>query len=240
MLDDTAIGGPRERFPTTGLSLVARLGSEECAVRVAAFGRIVDLYWKPIYKYLRLAHRKSNEEAKDLTQGFLAHALEKELLANYDPTKARFRTFLRLCVDRFAANEAKAATREKRGGSAEHIDYDAAERELAAADHNEPDVVFEREWIRALFENAIAVLRERWSDRPAFAVFERYDLGDDPRPTYQQLADELQIPVTTVTNHLAAVRRDFRAIAVELLRETTATDDEFRHEARRLFGSKAV
>lgn len=228
------------RFPTTGLSLVARLGSEDRDARVAAFDSIVALYWKPIYKYLRLAHRKSSDDAKDLTQSFLTFALEKEFLGTYDPLKARFRTFLRTCVDRFAANDAKAATRQKRGGGAEHVDFDAAEAEVAADAGAEPDVVFEREWIRALFENAVAIVREKWQGRPALIAFERYDLGDDPRPSYQRIADELSVPVTTVTNHLAAVRRDFREIALDLLRETTATDDEFRDEARRLFGSKAI
>jgi len=228
------------RFPTTGLSLVARLGSEEREVRIAAFDRVVELYWKPIYKYLRLAHRKSSDDAKDLTQSFLAYALEKDFLAAYDPAKARFRAYLRMCADRFAANDAKAASRQKRGGGAEHVDFDAAENELTAGSGAEPDVVFEREWIRALFERAVAIVRERWQGKPALLAFERYDLGGEPRPSYQEIADELRVPLTTVTNHLAAVRRDFRAVALDILRETTATDDEFRDEARRLFGSKAV
>jgi RNA polymerase sigma factor (sigma-70 family) len=226
-------------FPTTGLTLVGRLASAQQDVRSAAFESIAALYWKPIYKYLRLTHRKSNEEAQDLTQSFLAYALEKEFLGDYDPAKARFRTFLRLCVDRFAINESKAATREKRGGGALHLDFESAERETPMSTGETPEVVFEREWIRALFENAVATLRERWHGRDALTLFERYDL-DDEHPTYQQLADDLHIPITTVTNHLAAIRRDFRSIALELLRETTATDDEMRDEARRLFGSKAV
>src|SRR5439155_26374737 len=143
----------------TGLSLVARLGGDERDVRIAAFDRVVELYWKPIYKYLRLSHRKSTDDAKDLTQSLLTYALEKEFLGTYDPAKARFRTFLRMCVDRFAANDAKAAARQKRGGGAEHVDFDAAEIEIAADPGGEPDVVFEREWIGALFERAVSIVR---------------------------------------------------------------------------------
>ena len=230
-----------DRFPTTGLTLVTRLGSAERDVRGAAFEKIAALYWKPIYKYLRLAHRKSAEEAQDLTQSFLVFALEKEFLGDYDAAKGRFRTFLRTCIDRFAINEYKAATREKRGGGAVHLDFDSAEHELPMSTNETPEVVFEREWIRALFENAIAELRERWRGKDALTIFERYDLANgDERPSYQQVGDELHIPITTVTNRLAAIRRDFRAIALELLRDTTATDDELRDEARRLFGSKAI
>jgi len=229
-----------DRFPTTGLTLVARLGSSERDVRGAAFERIASLYWKPIYKYLRLAHHKSNEEAQDLTQSFLTFALEKEFLGDYDASRGRFRTFLRTCIDRFAINEFKAATREKRGGGAKHLDFDAVEHELPMSTNETPEVVFERESIRALFENAIDELRARWNGKDALTIFERYDLADGDRPSYQDLADELRIPITTVTNRLAAIRRDFRAIALELLRDTTATDAELRDEARRLFGSKAL
>jgi hypothetical protein len=122
-----------------------------------------------------------------------------------------------------------------------HLDFDSAEHELPMWTNETPEVVFEREWIRALFENAIAELRERWRGKDALTIFERYDLATgDERPSYQQLGDELHIPITTVTNRLAAIRRDFRAIALDLLRETTATDAEMRDEARRLFGSKAL
>ena len=37
-------------------------------------------------------------------------------------------------------------------------------------------------------------------------------------------------------DHLAAVRRDFRRLALDTLREQTASDEEFRAEARELLG----
>jgi len=39
-----------------------------------------------------------------------------------------------------------------------------------------------------------------------------------------------------VTNHLASVRRAFRRILLGHLRELTATEAEYRDEARRLLG----
>jgi hypothetical protein len=39
-----------------------------------------------------------------------------------------------------------------------------------------------------------------------------------------------------VTNYLAFARREFRRIAIEKLREMCASDDEFRREARSIFG----
>jgi hypothetical protein len=44
------------------------------------------------------------------------------------------------------------------------------------------------------------------------------------------------VPVTTVTNRLAAVRRALRARLAERLREITATEEEYRDESYRIFG----
>ncbi len=41
---------------------------------------------------------------------------------------------------------------------------------------------------------------------------------------------------TTVTNRLAAMRRRFREIVLEVLRDATASDAEFRNEVRSLLG----
>ena len=70
--------------PTTRPSFVARLSSSEPEERARAVEALVRSYWKPVYKYLRLRFRKTNDDAKDLTQSFLAHALEKGWTERYD------------------------------------------------------------------------------------------------------------------------------------------------------------
>ena len=70
-------------------------------------------------------------------------------------------------------------------------------------------------------------------------LFRRYDLEDASEAdavTYNTLADETGLTPTTVTNYLASIRRDFRRILLSHLREMTATDSEYRQEARQLFG----
>jgi predicted transcriptional regulator len=73
-----------------------------------------------------------------------------------------------------------------------------------------------------------------------FDVFERYDLAEvsGGRPTYADLARELGLTTTTVTNHLAAMRRQFRRHVLDRLRELTMTDEEFEAEAKRLLGTR--
>src|SRR5690349_8516022 len=117
-------------FPTTRRSVVLALASTDEAERTRAFDTLVACYWKPLYKFARVAWRRSREDAEDLTQSFFTRAFEKESLAAYDASKASFRTFLRLLFDRHAANEWKAGQRLKRGGGEVHLDFEAAELEI--------------------------------------------------------------------------------------------------------------
>jgi hypothetical protein len=105
------------------------------------------------------------------------------------------------------------------------------------------DEMFYREWVRALLERSVADLKQHAaaSGRPVmFEVFRRYDLLDDQeaRPTYAEIGRELGLTAATVTNHLAAMRRQFRAILLERLRELTSSEEEWEAEAAKLFGSR--
>jgi RNA polymerase sigma factor (sigma-70 family) len=243
---DTDIGGAQHRFPETNQSAIVRARSTDQTVRLRAFDTILASYWKPVYKYVRLKWQAGNEDAKDLTQGFFANAFEKNHFANYDATKASFQTFLRTCLDGFVANQRKAGARLKRGGDYEHyqLDFAGAEDEFAAhaaALNVNPEEYFHREWVRWMFTLAVDELRrrsEQTGKEIQFQLFERYDLADDGAEnlSYAVLGQEFGLQPATVTNYLAAARRDFRRIVLDKLRELTATEEEFRNEARSLLG----
>lgn len=241
---DTDIGGPLHKFPVTNHSAIIGAGSDDQLVRRRAFDTILASYWKPAYKYIRFKWQADNEDAKDLTQGFFANAFEKNHFASYDAGKAAFQTFLRTCLDGFVSNERKAGRRLKRGGDMDHyqLDFVSAEAELASHASESslsPEDYFHREWVRWMFTTAVAALRERYEESGRmvhFQLFERYDLRDDTDVSYASLAKEFGLEPATVNNYLAAARRDFRKVVLEKLREITATDEEFRTEARSLLG----
>ena len=246
MDQDTKIGGAGGRFPITQHSLVLAAASGEEDLRERAFEALVTAYWKPVYKYIRIKWRATNEEAKDSTQEFFTRALEKEFFRRYDPSRAGFRTYLRTCLDAFLANEHKAAGRLKRGGGQRilSLDFEDAEGELRQQPIDageDPEEIFHREWVRSLFGLAVEALEEscRAKGKPLhFELFRTYDL-DPPaegRPTYAELARRHGQPVTQITNFLAAVRRDFRRLLLAKLEETTGSAAEFRQEARALLG----
>ncbi|PYV91100.1 MAG: hypothetical protein DMG05_08210 [Acidobacteria bacterium] len=247
MTDDTSLGGDRDKFPATRLSAIVSTGSHDLKERQRAYESLILAYWKPVYKTVRLKWNKSNEDAKDLTQAFFTRVMEKGFFDRYDPAKARFRTFLRTCLERFVSNEEKAAGRIKRGGDAVTVplDFEGAEEELK---HTEPVAVdaietyFEAEWVRSLFSLSIASLQAELESNGKvihFRLFERYALDDSgvsQEINYQELAKEYGLTVSQITNYLALARREFRRIVLEKLHELTATEEEFRREARALLG----
>jgi RNA polymerase sigma-70 factor (ECF subfamily) len=225
-------------FPPTRHSAIEALRGGTSAERARAMETLSEIYWRPVYGYLRLRWRKDHEEAADLTQDFFAGLLEKELIARFDPTRARLRTWLRACVDGLVANGHKAARREQARGFGFDLVREQIEQ-LPAADT--PETLFEKEWGRAVFALALRRLREECAGAGKaghYLLLERHDLAPE-RPTYAALAAELGIAVTDVTNRLSRIRRDLRRVVLEVLRELTASEEELREEARALLGEGA-
>lgn len=245
---DQEFRGGDGRFPATRWSVIAAVRGGDEAERGRALDTLCEAYWKPVYKYIRLRWNRAATDAQDLTQGFFAEMLERELLNRFDASKSRLRTYLRLCVDSFVMNEDKAARRQKRGGDVQHLalDFAGAEEEVASgtidataiASPESLEKVFETEWVRSLFALAIEDLRalctERGRDRD-FQLFEAYDLGDE-EVSYSWLAQQYGIAVSDVNNGLAWARREFRKLALERLRAMCGSDDEFRRETKTAFG----
>ena len=235
-------------FPETRYSAVRLAQDADPEVRARGLDLLLAAYWKPVYKHLRHGSRASDEEAQDWTQGFFTRFLERDMLAAFDPRRGSFRNYLRLAADSFVSNERKAARRLKRGGDQRFVSLDWVGAEGELREHPPspdltPEEAFEREWARTLFQLALADLQADFDaagKSTHLRLFERYDLAGDtvePRPTYQDLAREFSLPVTQVTNFLAATRRRFRELTLERLRAITGSDAEFREEARRLLGT---
>jgi RNA polymerase sigma factor (sigma-70 family) len=239
LMDEQLVRG----FPPTRHSAVALVRSGDPAARARGLKTLSSVYWRPVYSYLRLRWHRPHEEAADLAQEFFADVVQKELIARFDPSRARLRTYLRVCIDGLVANHDKAAARQKRGGGAPPLPFDFEEEiERLNGRGDSPETLFEKAWTRGVFALALRRLQDECtSDGKAqhYALLEQYDLAGE-RPTYAELAQRFGIAVTDVTNHLFRVRRELRRIVLEVLRELTASDEEFREEARALLGEGAV
>jgi RNA polymerase sigma factor (sigma-70 family) len=232
-----AVAAPMTSFPPTIPSAVRDLASSDRALRERSMNTIASVYWTPIYKYLRVRHGKPPAEAEDILQSFFARVVEGSALQGHDPTRARFRTFLRRSVDHHVIDVYRRATAARRGGALPKVDVADAEAELATP--TTPEDIFDREWLARVVALAVDRTLEALArrDKPVHAeLFRRFHLSDDDPPAYAQVATELGITPVDVTNWLHVARREFRRVALALLRELTATQEEFVEEAREVFG----
>lgn len=232
-------------FPETRWTAIRALSSDDEAARQMGWDVVSKLYWHPVQSYIRVKWSANENDANDATQSFFAFVFERDTFAKFDSGKARFRHFLRVCLDRFLINEHKAGTAQKRGGgkttSLETAGADGAA--LDPADSELLEDLFEQEWRRSLFEAAIQDVEELAATETAklqFALFKRYDIerGSADKLTYEDLAQEFGLTAVTVTNHLHAIRTKVRMALLDRLRSITATEEEFLEESQVLLGGK--
>jgi len=235
---DTSLGGARRDLPETVSDLVSRAGDSSPQIRHEALEQLCGRYWKPVYFYIRTSWAKSNEDAKDLTQAFFLSLVENNVLRDYVPARASFRTFLKLLLSHFLQNQDKALHRLKRGGGIHLVELDgdlASWGEIlvdsAAPD---PEKAFDIAWKESLVTRGVDRVRKRIlsSAQPIrFLVYEAYELSPAPgHPTYATVAAKLGIKESDVINHLAAAREEIRKEIRAELAGMTSSRQELEEE----------
>ena len=118
--------GPlRRRFTTTRWSVVAVASGNapDTAAQREALAGLCAAYWFPLYAFIRW-QGYSQSDAEDLIQGFFARLIEKNDLANANPARGRFRTFLLASLRHYMANERDHRQAHKRGGGVQIVSID--------------------------------------------------------------------------------------------------------------------
>lgn len=152
--DWTGIGTGDGAFPLTRLTLLRRARQEDPVARKEALGTFWQAYWKPLYAYAR--HLKlSNEVAKDLVQDFCAKAIEGDILARFDPSRGKLRTWMLTCFRSHFLKTMEAQRAQKRGGGKMGLPVEAA---LEVPSPESAQVEFDRAWAQGLLERAF----DRW------------------------------------------------------------------------------
>ena len=230
-------------FQSTLWSVVLQARESTDSGRRAALDRLCGIYWPPLYAYLR---RKGfgAEDAEDHIQGFFGYFLGKELMANADPARGRFRNYLLAVLRNYVGNELQYEGRRKRGGDAPVISLDRTriEAEISAGPPGPetPEAAYHRAWIISVLDQAYQKLKHDLAVRhgPELAALIGAHLGSSPeRLSYEDLSRRSGKPVTTITNLLHAARRSLRQHIRSVLLETVENESEVDDEIRELFKS---
>ncbi|MBK8039225.1 MAG: sigma-70 family RNA polymerase sigma factor [Verrucomicrobiaceae bacterium] len=162
-------------FPTTQWSLIMRAAAVDPADREKALAEICELYWPPVYAFIR-SRGNSPHDAEDLTQGLFAELLERNDFARADANHGRLRSYLLTAASNHLNSAHRRENRQKRGGGAVLLSFDAVDAEARCLipepmDDLTPDRVFERQWAITVMEGVVSLLAQRYADKGQTELF---------------------------------------------------------------------
>lgn len=210
-----------------------------------ALETLCESYWFPVYA--RIRHRgASADEAQDLTQGFFTQLLEKRALRVVHPDRGRFRAFLKTALRHYLANEEERARARKRGSGRPPLALDFADAEnrfrLEPANTETPEILFERNWARALLTRSLGLLREEMrasSSLARFVKLEPFLVGQVRPRRYREVAVELGMSESAVRVAVHRMRRRFGSLVRAEVAHTVSSPDQVDEEVRYLFSALA-
>jgi RNA polymerase sigma-70 factor (ECF subfamily) len=224
------------RFATTRWSLVLAAGREEEGRSAAALSDLCELYWYPVYAFVR-RQGYSADEAADLTQEFFTRVLEKSYFQSADPARGRFRAFLCASVRHFLSNERDRMRTLKRGGGRVPISLEVETAEgryrLEGRDDLTPEKLFDRRWALMLLDRALTRVRDDHVARGKGELFDRlkgFLTGDSAGIQYREIAAATGMSEGAVKVAVHRLRRHFRDALVEEIAETVSDPAEIDAE----------
>jgi RNA polymerase sigma factor (sigma-70 family) len=236
---------PHPAFVTTHWSLVVSAGRNDTPHARDALEKLCRAYWFPIYAFVR-RQGHGPHDAQDLTQDFFARLLEKKYLADADPAKGRFRSFLLASLKHFLANEWDRTRAQKRGGGQILIPIDAAAAETACGiepvDHLTAEKSFEQRWALTLLEQVLRRLRAEYVRDGKENLFEQLKptLTKASRTVaYAEIATRLGTTEGAVKVAVHRLRQRYREVLRAEIADTVASPGEVEDEIRNLFAALA-
>lgn len=233
----TSMGGEIWEFPETIWKDILDAKdhtSEDCQAKV---NFLVQNYWKPVYKYIRVAWNKTNEEAKDLTQEYFTRFFEKDYFQSVTPDRGKFRSFVKASLRHFLMDMKKLDKAQKRGGDSIMISFEDMDEDLSDKESgSNPAEVFDREWAKQVMEKAVIKLKEQLERKNKglyYKVFETYTIKGkeaDKELSYPEVADRLGIKQTDVGNYLKYCRKMLKRILYEEISRYVSAPEEVEEE----------
>ena len=239
-----SLDGPGE-FTTTQWGLVVRARGSGDASR-EALGELIRTYWYPVYAYFR---RKTgaSDRAEDLTQGLFTHLLDGAALANVDPGRGRFRSFLISCCENYLLNDNARLAAHKRGGGGVPLSLDLATAEgryrVEPVDHLSAERVYARSWALDLLGVALNDLQAEYATADNTGLFEQLRptlTATDDAPAYSEVAAACGMSVAAVKKAAQRLRQRYGDALRRRIAETLADGESVDQEIAELFAALAA
>lgn len=230
-------------FQQTLWTVVLRAKDPAAPDRREALERLFRIYWKPVYFLIR--RTRDPETAQDIAQGFFTAFLEKDYLQYVERERGKFRTFLRVALDHYMADETERARAQKRGGGRPvfSLDFSRAETDFSRepASKETPERAFRRQWALEVIKHALQALRDEFHASNRLTEFDALSLylsaGGKGASSHADLARRLGISETDVNNRVHRLKKRYRELIHEEIRSYTEGEEAAREELADLFSA---
>lgn len=228
-------------FPATHWTQIVAAQQKGSAQASQALEDLCTAYWYPIYAYIRRKGH-SDDDAKDIAQGFFHHILERNLLGAADRTKGKFRSFLLGSLNYFVANRRDFETAKKRGGGMVFISMDDKTPEeryaLEPVDDFSPEKLFDRQWAFDLLQQAKSKLRQEYCHQGKQTQFEHFlpYLNEETAPgDYTQTAAAIGMTPGAVTTAVHRLRQRYAELIESEIARTVSSPEEIANERQYIY-----
>ncbi|MCB1095683.1 MAG: sigma-70 family RNA polymerase sigma factor [Verrucomicrobiae bacterium] len=230
-------------FPTTRWTLILDLQGGSESQRERALEELCQLYWFPIYGYVR-QRGKSPEEAQDLTQSFFAQLLAGGGFERADAEKGKLRSYLLGAASRFIAKEWRRESAQKRGPGSPilSIDHAYAESRLAQdlVDGLTPEKAYDRRWAQTLLEGVAEALKCEYHARGRSRhhdLLSNYLFWNSGEPSYTEVAETLGMTEAAVRQAVLRMRKRYGVLLRDHISFTVDHPDKIDDEVQELFAA---
>ena len=229
------------RFATTRWSVVVSAGNTCSPNSQQALESLCEIYWLPLYAYVRRRVPDINE-AQDLTQAFFAELLEKNYVAAADEERGQFRAFLITAFKNFLSKQREKNNAQKRGGGRTPIsmDFDSAESSVSLEPSTDltAEQIYDQQWTIALLGRILQRLKQEFDETgksKQFEVLKGFVIGDHAGTTYADAAMQLNMSEAATRKTASRMRSRYRELLQEEIAQTVSTRADVNDEIRSLF-----
>jgi RNA polymerase sigma-70 factor (ECF subfamily) len=240
--EPTGMGGARQAFLTTQWTLIGNIQEGKDQDK-ALIGFLLKQYWKPVYCYLR--HKGySNEQAKDLTQGFFHEVvLNRDLFGRADQSRGRFRAFLLHALKQYAnKQDLKEQSQKRLEQKAVSFEIDEEPVLPDSVAQTTAEESYHYAWLSSLLEHVLEEVEDDCKQQGLgihWAIFNKrivWPIFDDRSPpSLPELCEDYDIEdEKKASNMIITVKRRFKAALMQHVRNTVLSQSQAPEELEEL------
>ena len=244
---DTNTRNRRVKFPTTQWDLLALVNEENQDEGKKALSRLIELYWRASYNFLRQRGYKP-EDAEDYVQGFFTKWIVEGGFSKAERKEnMRFRTYLLASLQNFVKNIQRDKKRKKRYPSKGFVPLykkitSSREVLIEPVEDESPQSIFNRTWAAEIITRVLGEVEiycKNKNQEVHYLLLKKRILdpllSGEAKPSLSRLAQEYQLTEKEASSRLITIRRICQRFLREEIRKYAGSDEEVAEEMRDIF-----